>query len=187
MTPDYDWLQGLGEDFWRQLRGGKTEQAPARERQGSSGQRRSSFRPAPGSEPNNVDANPAGEREQATSQGQGGHRATYRTLCVRLCDGYYWPVSFATRRDRLGQDAKQCEANCPGRARLFMHRNPGGDVDGMVDLDGKPYAKLATAFLYRTQYVADCTCRGQPWEAETLARHRAYAESAKARAQPSGQ
>jgi hypothetical protein len=111
-------------------------------------------------------------------------REAFRTLCVRLCDGFYWPVGYATQRDRLARDAKQCERSCPSRARLFLHRNPGGEVDDMVDLDGHPYRKLSTAFLYRTQYVADCTCRGHPWEEEALARHRSYAVVAKSKASP---
>lgn len=101
-------------------------------------------------------------------------RKTFRTLCVRLCDGFYWPISHATRRDRIGIDAKKCDRSCPGQSRLFMHRNPGEDVYDMVDLDGRPYRKLPAAFLYRTQYLADCTCRPHPWEEEALARHRSY-------------
>jgi len=105
-------------------------------------------------------------------------QTTFRTVCVRLCDGFFWPLSFATGRDRLAHDARQCEKACPSRARLFLHRNPGENAEDMVDLDGRPYRKLSTAFLYRTHYVTDCTCRGQPWEEEALARHRAYAEGA---------
>jgi hypothetical protein len=104
---------------------------------------------------------------------------TYRTLCVRLCDGFYFPISYSTRRERFAGDAKQCEQRCPGRSRLFVHRNPGEDVDKMVALDGRPYSSLPTAFLNRTQYVKDCTCGGFPWEEIALARHRAYAETAK--------
>ena len=102
---------------------------------------------------------------------------TFRTVCVRLCDGYYWPVSFATVRDRLAHDARQCDKSCPSRARLFMHRNPGETVEDLVDLEGRPYRKLSAAFLYRTQYVTDCTCRAQPWEEEALTRHRAYVQT----------
>lgn len=104
---------------------------------------------------------------------------TYRTLCVRLCDGFYFPISFSTLRGRFAVDAKQCEQSCPTRSRLFVHRNPGQDVDDMVDLDGRPYRSLPTAFLHRAQYVADCTCRGNPWDEASVARHRAYAEAAK--------
>jgi hypothetical protein len=104
---------------------------------------------------------------------------TYRTLCVRLCDGFYFPISFSTLRGRFAVDAKQCEQSCPAKSRLFVHRNPGQDVDDMVDLDGRPYRSLPTAFLHRAQYVADCTCRGNPWDEASIARHRAYAEAAK--------
>ena len=104
---------------------------------------------------------------------------TYRTLCVRLCDGFYFPVSDSTRRERLSADAKQCEQRCPARSRLFVHRNPGEDVEDMVDLRGHPYRNLRTAHLYQTKYVADCTCHGNPWDEAALARHRTYAEDAR--------
>lgn len=50
---------------------------------------------------------------------------TYRTVCVRLCDGFYFPISYSTRRQRFAGDAAQCEQRCPYRSRLFVHRNPG--------------------------------------------------------------
>ena len=49
-----------------------------------------------------------------------------RTVCVRLCDGYYFPISFSTSRERLAQDSKTCESRCGSEGRLFVHRNPGG-------------------------------------------------------------
>ena len=104
---------------------------------------------------------------------------TYRSLCVRLCDGFSFPISFSTVRGRFAVDAKQCEQSCPTGSQLFVHRNPGQDVDDMVDLDGRPYRDLPKAFLHRAQYVADCACRGNPWDEAAVARHRAYAEAAK--------
>ena len=103
-----------------------------------------------------------------------------RTLCVRLCDGFYWPLSYATSADHVARDAVKCETSCPGRARLFLHRNPGEDASDMRDRDGQPYRQFEFAFLYRTQYIPDCTCRGQPWDEAELARHRSYAGDAKA-------
>jgi hypothetical protein len=103
----------------------------------------------------------------------------YRTWCVRLCDGFPSPVSYATTRDRFSRDAKQCDATCPNRSRLFFHRM-GADFDEMVDLKGEAYGSLKNAFRYRTEYVQDCTCRGNPWDEEAKARHRAYAEAEKA-------
>jgi hypothetical protein len=49
---------------------------------------------------------------------------TYRTLCVRLCDGFYFPISYSTLRERFVADAKQCEQRCPSRSRLFVHPQP---------------------------------------------------------------
>lgn len=100
---------------------------------------------------------------------------TYRTMCVRLCDGYYFPISFSATRDRFARDAKTCESSCGGQARLFVYRNPGADVVDMVDLRGQPYRQLSTAFLYRTEYVPACRCKPNPWDAEAQERHRTYA------------
>jgi hypothetical protein len=47
----------------------------------------------------------------------------------------------------------------------------------MVDLEGRAYTKLENAFRHQREYVSDCTCRGNPWDEEALARHRAYAEA----------
>jgi hypothetical protein len=100
---------------------------------------------------------------------------TYRTMCVRLCDGFYFPLSFAATPERFARDARTCEKSCSGQARLFVYRNPGADVQDMVDLQGRPYRQLSTAFRYRTEYVAACKCKPDPWEQEARDRHRLYA------------
>jgi hypothetical protein len=103
------------------------------------------------------------------------------TVCVRLCDGFFWPVSQSTASTNVSRAAKQCEQACPGRSRLFI-RNPGTEPAEMVDLQGQPYSKLENAFRHQREYVSDCTCRGHPWDEESLARHQAYAEAAQGKA-----
>lgn len=39
--------------------------------------------------------------------------STYRTLCVRTCDGYYFPISFATTPNRFQDDERACQRACP--------------------------------------------------------------------------
>ena len=52
---------------------------------------------------------------------------TYRTLCVRLCDGFYFPISSChVRKSRFARDADACSASCGSEARLFYHPNVGG-------------------------------------------------------------
>ena len=85
----------------------------------------------------------------------------YRTLCVRTCDGYFFPISFATHAGNLGRDAAICSALCPAApSRLFIHAS--GDDEGprnMTALDGTPYTDLATAFDFRDRpRRPDCAC-----------------------------
>ena len=84
---------------------------------------------------------------------------TYRTLCVRTCDGYYFPISFSTVPSEFSADQQTCQSMCPGaEVALYTHRNPGEESESMVSLSGEPYTALPTAFKYRQQYDATCTC-----------------------------
>ena len=101
---------------------------------------------------------------------------TYRTVCVRLCDGYNWPISFSTTSENFERDSKICESSCSTAARLYVHQNPGQDPEEMADLKGKPYTSLSVAYRYRKELVPSCKCKPDPWDEVSLARHRAYAE-----------
>lgn len=84
----------------------------------------------------------------------------YRTLCVRTCDGYYFPISFATDPSRFAADERTCQSLCPGAAaRLYAHADPAADVSRAVSLAGEPYTALPSAYRYRTVYDPACTCR----------------------------
>ncbi|MCH9765975.1 MAG: DUF2865 domain-containing protein [Alphaproteobacteria bacterium] len=86
--------------------------------------------------------------------------ATYRTLCVRLCDGYYFPISFSTLPNHFGRDAERCQSKCAAPAQLFYYQNPGGAVEQMVSTQGNQlYTDLKTAFRYRKEYVKGCSCK----------------------------
>ena len=100
---------------------------------------------------------------------------TCRTMCVRLCDGYYFPISSSAPQRQLATDARLCESRCSSPARLFVQRSPADSAEDMKDLQGQPYDQLKTAFLYRTEYLPDCKCQPHPWETEATERHRTYA------------
>jgi Protein of unknown function (DUF2865) len=122
-----------------------------------------------------------GDDDDDDDAGPSGRGGAYRTLCVRLCDGYYFPISFSASPGRFERDAQVCASQCGTQARLFVHPNPGGAIEDMKDLAGRPYSQLRTAFLYRTEYVPSCKCQPHPWESAALNRHRAYALAAAAR------
>ena len=90
----------------------------------------------------------------------GNQFGTYRTLCVRTCDGFYFPISFSTVPGKFDDDAQTCQQMCPGaEAVLYTYRNPGEDSSAMVSLSGEPYTALPNAFRFRTEYDKSCACR----------------------------
>lgn len=114
-------------------------------------------RPAP-AKPRH-DASESEERRQAFRPTRWGGGA-YRTLCVRSCDGYFWPVSFQTSSSQFAKDDEACHSACPGsEVELYVHRNPGGGSDDAVNLAGKPYTELKTAYRFRKEFDRACTCK----------------------------
>jgi len=101
-----------------------------------------------------------------TPGGDGAPSGTYRTVCVRTCDGYYFPISYSTVPSRFAEDQRVCQRECPAaEAVLYSYRNPGEDMNQAVSMNGRPYTELPAAFLYRRELNAACACRrpGQSW------------------------
>lgn len=110
------------------------------------------------------------EPEMDPAEG-GGRVSTYRTVCVRTCDGFFFPISYQTSQNAFKRDEAICQATCPGaEAKLFSYPNPGGKLEMASDVDGQPYTKLENAFRYRKEFVQGCSCKpeGMDW-AQALA------------------
>jgi hypothetical protein len=92
---------------------------------------------------------------------------TYKTVCVRTCDGYYYPISFATSPARFADDARTCQRSCPAaEVALYSHRNPGEDINQATSTTtGQPYTALPNAFRHRQTFDQSCSCRrpGETW------------------------
>ncbi|MGH6664649.1 MAG: DUF2865 domain-containing protein [Pseudolabrys sp.] len=109
-----------------------------------------------------------GNNPFSTPGGQMG--GTFRTICVRTCDGYYFPISFSTSPDRFRDDEQTCQRMCPAaEVSLYTYHNPGEEVTQAVSLNGRLYTELPTAFSYRKALNPACSCRrpGETW-AEAL-------------------
>jgi hypothetical protein len=101
--------------------------------------------------------------------------AKYQTMCVRTCDGYYWPVHYPVSRRDFKADADICNSSCGAQAKLYFRPGPGTEAEEMTDLDGNSYGASATAFAYRKGLVNGCACRPMPWSDGERARHEGYA------------
>jgi hypothetical protein len=91
---------------------------------------------------------------------------SYKTLCVRTCDGFYFPISYSTVPANFSQDAQTCQRLCPAADTvLYSHRTTGEDVNQAVSANGSLYTQMANAFAYRKAFNPSCGCKaaGQTW------------------------
>jgi hypothetical protein len=121
--------------------------------------------------------NPYYQRDRSGDVGpdESGRGDKYRTVCVRLCDGYYWPISNATARTGFYRDANACRASCGEEVRLFLQPPGSGDAKTLVDTQGRPYTSLPNAFRHRKEFIPGCRCKPEPWAQSETTRHERYA------------
>lgn len=158
---DSDWLSDA---YWKRRRTKKL-----RTRSFSPGRSDLGLRNA-FTEARRVEKAPSKERRRTVFDDGG----PYRTVCVRLCDGYYFPISSSTTKNRFAKDERACKSRCSGDSRLFYYSVFEGSPETMKDRRGRPYEKLKTAFLYRTSYNKSCQCRPDPWSDKAKERHALY-------------
>lgn len=110
--------------------------------------------------------------------------ATYRTVCVRLCDGFFYPISFSTLPSSFPMDADACHNGCAAPAELYVYRNPGGEAEQMIAPDGRPYSALVNAWRFRKEYVKGCSCKVAEYSEADIAAHENAASGGKTGAEP---
>jgi len=94
---------------------------------------------------------PLGPEHVRQGGGSSGRAVAY---CVRLCDGQHFPLEHMANATPV----ETCRAMCPAsKTKVFY----GSEVGSSVAKDGARYADLDTAFAYRQQLVANCTCNGR--------------------------
>jgi hypothetical protein len=89
-------------------------------------------------------------------------------VCVRACDGSFFPVSGPGGNPSVLHDV--CQSLCPN-ATVALYSFPfGGVIDEAVSANGEPYSNLPSAHKFEQTFDASCSCRapGQSW-AEALA------------------
>ena len=84
---------------------------------------------------------------------------SFRTFCVRSCDGYYYQIGRATQTADFARDQAACNNSCPASpTELFVMRNNDPKATELTSLAGVPYSRTPSAFRFRTETTARCTC-----------------------------
>ena len=97
------------------------------------------------------------------------HSGSY-AVCVRTCDGSFFPVSYSGAGSRADSLEEVCRALCPN-ADVALYSYPfGGTIDEAASASGEAYANLPNAGKFEQSYDPGCSCRrkGESW-AEALA------------------
>ena len=83
-----------------------------------------------------------------------------RLVCVRGCDGYFFPLHNLPANGKSDAD-DMCKALCPAAEAAAYSMPSGEDADmaQAVSLRGKRYTKLASAFIYQKSFDPSCSCR----------------------------
>lgn len=114
-------------------------------------------------EPQELWADEPGFFEEQPSQHQAG-----TAVCVRTCDGFFFPLPSALTDAR--DAANLCQAQCPAAPTAAFFKPEGASIESAFSADGQPYMSLPNALRYRQSFDESCSCRapGQTWS-EALA------------------
>ena len=104
--------------------------------------------------------------EDGNRTARGGSQA----VCVRTCDGGYFPMSVPARRRDLSELQDLCAALCPGTEAKLYTKVPGREISSAVSVSGDPYSDLPNALKFEKTFDKTCTCKpaNKSW-AEALA------------------
>ncbi len=96
---------------------------------------------------------PLGEDGEQRPRGVG-----YRAVCVRLCDGAFFPMTSSTRPGASLDDEEMCQIQCPG-TEVALFRMRDDRIENAVSSTGRSYSSLPNALRFRTRFDSACTCR----------------------------
>lgn len=82
-----------------------------------------------------------------------------QAICVRTCDGGYFPLTSRATEGQLDGLEQLCQASCPNtEARLYTLPSDGA-LAGATAVDGTGYAALPAAFQFEKSFAPACTCK----------------------------
>ena len=106
------------------------------------------------------------EKEKKGANAQAGSYA----VCVRTCDGSFFPVSYSGAGSRSDSLEEVCRSLCPN-ADVALYSFPfGGSIDQAVSSTGERYVDMPNALKFQQTFDPSCSCRrkGESW-AQALA------------------
>ncbi len=116
--------------------------------------------PAPGPQLLPVDPDgPSPDDQPPTEGGPPVAPAETKALCVRHCDGGFFPITDQATPDKLEGLGQLCKALCPNAEASLYTTALSGGIETAVAADGTPYTALPAAFKFQKTYDPTCSCK----------------------------
>jgi hypothetical protein len=118
-------------------------------------------------------------RLQLQSLGGSSGHGNLRTVCVRTCDGGFFPISSGATPLDFRRDQKVCAMMCPQTETQLFYQSmtSGQETEQMTStVTGRPYYELPSAFAYRTRDLSKagtCGCNLSAYYQEMIKREKA--------------
>ncbi|MBB4200790.1 hypothetical protein GGD83_004619 [Rhodoblastus sphagnicola] len=110
--------------------------------------------------------------DEPPRESRGAPRGGGEAVCVRKCDGYYFPLTPAMTGARVEALRDLCQALCPDAEVGLYSRVAQADISNALSADsGDRYDDLPNALKYQKKFDPSCACKKprQGW-AEVLGR-----------------
>jgi hypothetical protein len=108
---------------------------------------------------------------EADQPEEGKSRGGSQAVCVRTCDGGFFPLTISARSADEDQLKELCQALCPNTEVSVYTKSPNAAIETAASLgEGASYSEMPNALKFRTSFDAACTCKppDQSW-AQALA------------------
>jgi hypothetical protein len=85
--------------------------------------------------------------------------SSHRPVCVRLCDGFFFPASVPAGGSTAASEEAACAGECPDAPTELYYQPRGSDkIEDAISAAGHPYSALPIALRYRSTQDSTCTC-----------------------------
>ena len=92
-----------------------------------------------------------------------------RSVCVRLCDGFFFPIGPLSRQSDWRNQEAACSGLCPDApTQLFVEPAGSDRIEDATSSNGARYTALPVAFRNRATADNTCTCHHRPGQTFSL-------------------
>ena len=81
--------------------------------------------------------------------------STHEPVCVRLCDGFFFPLAAAADS---GSQTAACNSLCPDAPTEVYYRNGSDRIEDAISAKGQLYTALPVSLRYRNASDNTCAC-----------------------------